>query len=78
MTKIRIEKIERETDKALFIATEIDTAAGLRGIKIWLPKSQVRIDGDIAEVPDWLAAAKLREWAEYRGIPAHAVYCFNA
>lgn len=78
MVKIRIEKVERETDKAILVQTEIDTAVGLKGCKIWLPKSQAKVEGNVAEVPDWLAAAKLREWAEYRGIPAHAVYCFNA
>lgn len=51
MTKIKIEKIERDSGKAILVVTEI---------------------------PDWLAAAKLREWAEYRGIPASAVYSFVA
>lgn len=79
MTKIKIEKIERDSGKAILVVTEIDTAAGLKGAKVWLPKSQTRqIDATTAEIPDWLAAAKLREWAEYRGIPASAVYSFVA
>lgn len=58
---ITIEKIERETDKAFRVMVEVESAAGRKGVWIWLPKSQVEIDGDKAAVPAWLQQAKLRD-----------------
>ncbi len=59
--QITIEKIERETDKALLIAVGTENAAQRIGRKVWFPKSQIQINGNVLECPDWLADKKLEE-----------------
>lgn len=78
-TTIRIIKELRETEKAVFVETEVATAYGLRGAKVWLPKSQVELGDDASEyvVPSWLAAAKLKHYAEFAGFASNAVYRFS-
>lgn len=67
--KITLEKIERETDKAVLAAIEIETCAGRRGVKVWWPKSQVAIAAGALEAPAWLVEKKLAEIAGGRRIP---------
>lgn len=42
--------IQRQSDKAVLIHDGIT--------KIWLPKSQIEIDGNTVRMPEWLAKAK--------------------
>jgi hypothetical protein len=42
-------KLEHETEKALLLK--------IKGEKYWVPKSQVTLDGDEVEIPDWLVAS---------------------
>lgn len=65
---ITIEKIERETDKALLIACEAANGAGRFGRKVWFPKSQVSVQGNELICPAWLAKAKLADlFGEHAG-----------
>ena len=73
--KIRIESIERETEKAYLVAVEIDTAAGRRAAQVWFPKSQIEMGDGFAMVPAWLLGKKNQElsskrgsWVEFSGI----------
>lgn len=43
--------IEHETELAVLVTN-------LEDEKVWLPKSQIEIDGGYIEVPDWLAEDK--------------------
>lgn len=53
-------RIERETEKAI--------KGHVQGIgTCWLPKSQIKINEDTVEVPEWLAAAKQNEVFENCG-----------
>lgn len=61
IVEITIEKIERETDKAILVACEVESAAGRYGRKIWFPKSRSNVEGKTLVVEDWLANAKLRD-----------------
>lgn len=61
MTTINIEKIVRETDKAILASVEVECSAGRRGRDIWFPKSQIEVNGNTMTVPAWLANAKLRD-----------------
>lgn len=61
MAGITIEKIIRETDKAVLIACEVECCAGRQGVEIWFPKSRSQVDGARLIVEDWLAKAKLEE-----------------
>ena len=53
--------IERETEKAVLIDVTIDTATGLKGRKVWFPKSHIEIteDGIFAEA--WIIEKKNEE-----------------
>ena len=60
--------VERETEKAVLLAIGYSHACGHREIKVWFPKSQVRIDGNMILAAEWLASKKEREIAdEYPG-----------
>lgn len=79
MTTLKIEETIRETDKAILVQTEVDTMVGLKGRKVWLPKSQITktaVD-HIVEIPAWLAAAKLKDMDDFQG-RAGLHYCFVA
>ncbi len=66
--QITIEKIERETDKAILISCEAENGAGRFGRKVWFPKSQVKTADNILIVPAWLAKAKLADlFGEHAG-----------
>lgn len=43
--------IEHETELAVLVTN-------LEDEKVWLPKSQIEIDGAYIEVPEWLAESK--------------------
>ncbi len=46
--QIEIERVVRKTDKSTLIETE-------DGTMVWLPTSEIEIDGDTMSLPDWLA-----------------------
>lgn len=69
MTSITLEKIERQTEKAILAAVEIEHCAGRRGVKVWFPLSQIKINGDQIEVPAWLVKAKLNDISGGRPYP---------
>jgi phage gp29-like protein len=54
--------VKRETDKAVLVSTEIDTAVGRRDLSVWLPKSQIVVaeDGSVT-APKWLVDKKDEE-----------------
>lgn len=62
-------KIERETEKALFLKVDAQTALkGRSEIKVWFPKSQLEIEGDEFKAPAWLIEAKNRDAVDgFRG-----------
>ncbi len=51
--KIRFRAIVHETEKAVRILFDFDG-----GHEEWLPFSQVEIDGNVVEMPEWLAIEK--------------------
>ena len=60
---ITIEKIVRETDKAVLITCEIEWAGARLGREIWFPKSQIKVEDSTLLCPAWLAKAKLNDVA---------------
>lgn len=65
---IEFEEIVSETEKAFKLQVEVDDHAGERHASfIWVPKSQVVIDGHTAYLPVWLASQKMDDF-ESRGL----------
>jgi hypothetical protein len=58
---MKIEQIKKETEKALLLTVEVETAAGRRAADLWWPKSQIAVSGDTFTAPEWLVRAKLAE-----------------
>jgi hypothetical protein len=69
MASITIEQIERETEKALLIACEVETCAGRKGVKVWFPKSRVEVAGKELFLEEWLYNAKLADITGGRPVP---------
>jgi len=65
--RIEIEEMVRETAKAYQVVVEIDTPAGRRGTRIWLPKSQTEMGDGFAIVPGWLLGKKAADIEDYTG-----------
>lgn len=61
MSKVTVEKVVRETEKAYLVAVEVENGAGRRGKEVWWPKSQVKMHDGYMEVPEWLVEAKLND-----------------
>ncbi len=49
--KVPFVEVLHETDRAYLIRFEQD-------LTVWLPDSQVQIDGRVVEMPEWLAVEK--------------------
>ena len=66
-------EVIRQTERAVQIEVEIDTAAGRKGWKVWFPKSHARKaeDGSIF-VTDWILNQKHEELREM--FPAGTFY----
>ena len=60
-------KIERETDRAILFDAFVENAAQCFGVKIWFPKSQIKICEGSIEVPAWLHSAKEAEHLKAKG-----------
>lgn len=58
---MNIEQIKKETEKALLLTVEVESAAGRRAADFWLPKSQITVEGSTFTAPEWLVRAKLTE-----------------
>jgi hypothetical protein len=73
---ITIEAVLRESDKAYHAQCEIESGAGRKGVKIWLPKSQVKMSEDkrSCKVPEWLLKTKLEEMF---GVERSGSFWFN-
>lgn len=59
--------VERETEKALLLDVEIDTASGRKGRKIWFPKSQTKIVDGIVFAKKWIFDKKSEQLADEIG-----------
>ena len=66
---IQSAKIQRETEKAVLVEVNAQTALkGRSQIKVWFPKSQIEWDGELLKVADWLVNAKERDAVDgFRG-----------
>ena len=60
-------KIERETERAILFDAFVENAAQCFGVKIWFPKSQIKICEGSIEVPAWLHSAKEAEHLKAKG-----------
>jgi len=58
---MKIEKIVRETEKAVLVTVEVENGAGRRAVDFWFPRSQITITDGVLDAPDWLVRAKLIE-----------------
>ncbi len=69
MIELTDSEVVRETEKAIFVDVTIDTATGLKGWKIWLPKKCIEItEAGLVKVVDWMLDKKYDEIDEsYRG-----------
>ena len=54
-------EIKRETEKACLLNVTVDTSLGLKGINIWLPKSQIKVDDEGVFAEEWIIKSKNRE-----------------
>lgn len=71
--KITVEAVFRESDKAYHAQCEVESGAGRKGVKMWLPKSQVKMaaNNKSSEVPEWLLKTKLQEMFGEGGSTSH-------
>lgn len=56
-----IEKIVKETEKAVLVQVEVENCTGRKPVSFWFPKSQITIEEANLFAPDWLIRAKLEE-----------------
>ncbi|MDR2676393.1 MAG: hypothetical protein LBC18_16410 [Opitutaceae bacterium] len=63
MFTAKVEKILRESERALLVLVEVARPDGEPADEsVWLPKSQINVvDDHTVEMPAWLAAAKERD-----------------
>jgi hypothetical protein len=64
MITLHFNAIERRSDKAIMISTEMDDRYGNEYTgKVWMPLSQVRINEEkhTLDAPEWLLEAKSRD-----------------
>jgi len=54
-------EILRETEKAIFCDLTVDTHLSLRSKKVWLPKSQIKIEDKIVKIKEWFLNQKEKE-----------------
>ena len=73
MDKLIDAEIIRETEKACQLDVTLDTATGMRGWKLWLPKSQLDVRDDGVYARQWIVVKKLDELR--RDYPRLHVYC---
>lgn len=63
--QIAIDKIERQTEKAILVKHQIGYCSSVgRRVSIWWPKSQITLadDGKSLTAPAWLAVKKLDDF----------------
>jgi len=56
--------VERETEKAVMLDVTVDSGVGLRGRKVWFPKSQIEIVDGKVFATSWIIAKKNEQVAE--------------
>lgn len=58
-------RIERESEKAVLVVFEsADRAGNQKFQSVWMPKSQIQIDGLFITAPKWLVSEKLDGFTE--------------
>jgi len=64
--------IKAETEKAILLFAMVKEEEKIYKAEKWLPKSQIKINGDIIEIPDWLEYKLL-----YSGLLDDFFYVYN-
>lgn len=68
MTAMLSEKIEKMTEKAVFVNLEFDSQAGRFVSGTWFPKSQIEIEGDrLIAASEWIIGEKNADMSKRKG-----------